>query len=257
MRARYGDSTTTSSVAPPTAGQRSRIASAASGSLRDVDGDGVVADRVGERDRLARRPVEPGDRHDHDRPRGDLLLVRESGPARAPCPCPVVAVDRRAGAPSGAGPARSPATSPGRSCWCPTTSATTAVVRAPSPLIARPRPPAGLVAPPPAHQHAGLGQGEGDEHAERVERNQAADAGVESDEQADRHSESATMPVVKASRSPRKANWRGRNPSRARNEERRGKSAKLVLAARTRIRAVAIWAMTRTAPSPVRCRTRR
>ena len=61
-------------------------------------------------------------------------------------------------------------------------------------------------------------------------------------------SESATIPVVKASRSPRKANWRGRKPSRARKEERRGKSAKLVFAASTRMSAVATWATTRIAP---------
>ena len=66
-------------------------------------------------------------------------------------------------------------------------------------------------------------------------------------------SERATMPVVNARRSPRNANWRGRKPSRARNEERRGKSAKLVFAARTRMSAVATWATTRTQPSPVRC----
>ena len=57
----------------------------------------------------------------------------------------------------------------------------------------------------------------------------------------------AMMPVVKASRSPRKANWRGRKPSRARKDERRGKSAKLVLAASTRMRAVATWARIRIA----------
>ena len=66
-------------------------------------------------------------------------------------------------------------------------------------------------------------------------------------------SDSATIPVVNASRSPRKANWRGRNPSRARKEERRGKSAKLVFAASTRMSAVATCATTRIAPSPVRC----
>ena len=46
---------------------------------------------------------------------------------------------------------------------------------------------------------------------------------------------SATIPELNARRSPRKANWRGMNPSRARIEASRGKSAKLVWAARTRI----------------------
>ena len=46
------------------------------------------------------------------------------------------------------------------------------------------------------------------------------------------------MPFEYASRSPRFANWRGTKPSRARKEATRGKSAKLVLAARMRIRAV-------------------
>ena len=68
---------------------------------------------------------------------------------------------------------------------------------------------------------------------------------------ADRHQRERDDAGVKASRSPRNANWRGRNPSRARNEERRGKSAKLVLAASTRMSAVATWATIRTAPSPV------
>ena len=41
-----------------------------------------------------------------------------------------------------------------------------------------------------------------------------------------------TMPLVKARRSPRKANWLGRNWSRAIRLARRGKSAKAVFAAR-------------------------
>ncbi len=49
------------------------------------------------------------------------------------------------------------------------------------------------------------------------------------------------MPTLNARRSPRKANCRGKNPSRARIEDRRGKSAKLVLAARTRMPIVANW----------------
>ena len=46
---------------------------------------------------------------------------------------------------------------------------------------------------------------------------------------------SATIPVLNASRSPRNANRLGMNPSRARSDDRRGKSAKDVLAARTRM----------------------
>ena len=49
------------------------------------------------------------------------------------------------------------------------------------------------------------------------------------------------MPFEKTSRSPRFANWRGMKPSRARNEASRGKSAKRVLAARIRMRAVTAW----------------
>ena len=49
------------------------------------------------------------------------------------------------------------------------------------------------------------------------------------------------MPFEKASRSPRFANWRGMNRSRARNEASRGKSAKLVLAARMRMSIVTPW----------------
>ena len=49
------------------------------------------------------------------------------------------------------------------------------------------------------------------------------------------------IPFENASRSPRFANWRGMNRSRARNEASRGKSAKLVLAARIRISMVTPW----------------
>ena len=49
----------------------------------------------------------------------------------------------------------------------------------------------------------------------------------------------ATIPVLNASRSPRNAKPLGMNPSRARIEASRGKSAKLVLAARIRIPVVA------------------
>ena len=45
----------------------------------------------------------------------------------------------------------------------------------------------------------------------------------------------ATMPVLNASRSPRNANRLGMNPSRARSDASRGKSANEVLAARTRM----------------------
>ena len=49
------------------------------------------------------------------------------------------------------------------------------------------------------------------------------------------------MPFENARRSPRFANWRGMNRSRARKEASRGKSAKLVLAARIRISMVTPW----------------
>jgi hypothetical protein len=49
------------------------------------------------------------------------------------------------------------------------------------------------------------------------------------------------MPFENARRSPRFANWRGMNRSRARNDASRGKSAKLVLAAKTRISIVTPW----------------
>jgi hypothetical protein len=65
------------------------------------------------------------------------------------------------------------------------------------------------------------------------------------------NSASATMPLVKASRSPRNWNRRGRKRSLARIEARRGKSANEVLAASTRIRAVAICSSTYSGlPSP-------
>ena len=49
------------------------------------------------------------------------------------------------------------------------------------------------------------------------------------------------IPFENARRSPRLANCRGMNRSRARNDARRGKSAKLVLAARIRISIVTPW----------------
>ena len=59
------------------------------------------------------------------------------------------------------------------------------------------------------------------------------------------------MPVLNASRSPRNWKTRGRNPSRARMLDRRGKSANDVLAARTSSTAVAIWTSHRYGePSP-------
>jgi hypothetical protein len=53
----------------------------------------------------------------------------------------------------------------------------------------------------------------------------------------------ATIPELNARRSPLRANCRGKKPSRARIEERRGKSAKLVFAARMRMPIVENWRM--------------
>ena len=49
------------------------------------------------------------------------------------------------------------------------------------------------------------------------------------------------MPLLKTSRSPRRANCRGRYPSPPRIEARIGKPLNAVLAARTRIAAVNAW----------------
>ncbi len=54
-------------------------------------------------------------------------------------------------------------------------------------------------------------------------------------------SDRATIPELNASLSPRSANWRGKKPSRARIDESRGKSAKLVFAARIRMPIVENW----------------
>ena len=50
-----------------------------------------------------------------------------------------------------------------------------------------------------------------------------------------------TIPEVNASRSPRKLNWRGMNPSSARIATSRGNALKLVFAARNRSSAVKVW----------------
>ena len=60
----------------------------------------------------------------------------------------------------------------------------------------------------------------------------------------------ATIPALNASRSPRYANWRGMKPSRARIEATRGKSAKLVWAARTRIPIVESCSTYQIGPGP-------
>src|SRR5438309_5620933 len=59
----------------------------------------------------------------------------------------------------------------------------------------------------------------------------------------------AMMPWEKTSRSPRWASWRGMKPSRATIEERRGKSAKEVLADRHRMAAVEAWSTMQSGPS--------
>ncbi len=60
----------------------------------------------------------------------------------------------------------------------------------------------------------------------------------------------ATIPALKARRSPRYAKPRGMNPSRARIEASRGKSAKLVWAASTRIPIVEMRRMYQASPWP-------
>ena len=58
------------------------------------------------------------------------------------------------------------------------------------------------------------------------------------------------IPFEKTSRSPRLASWRGRKPSLAIKDASRGKSAKAVLAAKIRIKAVAVWVMAYPSPGP-------
>ena len=58
------------------------------------------------------------------------------------------------------------------------------------------------------------------------------------------------MPFENTNRSPRFANCRGKNRSRASKLDSRGKSAKAVFAARTRIAAVAAWTRTRSTEDP-------
>ena len=96
----------------------------------------------------------------------------------------------------------------------------------------------GWRSPQPVPDHAGLREREGEEDADRVERDEGVRLPVEDDKQATLSTARMRMPFENASRSPRFANWRGMNPSRARKEATRGKSAKLVLAARIRIRVV-------------------
>ncbi len=55
------------------------------------------------------------------------------------------------------------------------------------------------------------------------------------------------LPHATASRSPRKANWRGMNSSWARIAASRGKALKLVFTARKRISAVEVWKSTKSA----------
>ncbi len=62
----------------------------------------------------------------------------------------------------------------------------------------------------------------------------------------------AMMPLENTSRCPRLVSWRGMKESSAWKLARRGKSAKLVLAASTRMNIVAAWVkMNRAWPTPL------
>ena len=126
------------------------------------------------------RLVQTGDRHDHDRFRPaswmHVLALQ----------CPV---DRAVVPPdpehqqTSSGMARTTIQAPDRNLLSMTMSAMTPVVTAPRPLIAIPR-----AQPCSRRRHQrttmlGLGEGEGQEHAERVERDQRGDAGAEPDQQ--------------------------------------------------------------------------
>ncbi len=91
----------------------------------------------------------------------------------------------------------------------------------------------------PVPNHARLRQRERREHADHVELDQLRQVRVEGDDDHARERTPGTItPFEKTSRSPRFMNWRGMKRSRARIDDRRGKSWYAVFAARIRIEAV-------------------
>ncbi len=116
-----------------------------------------------------------------------------------------------------------------------TTTATTPVTTAPEALMASRLPVPGGPGPQPVPDHARLADGEVDEHAHRVQRDQQVGLAPEPDDQQMATPPSTRMPVVNASRSPRTPNWRGMKPSSARIAASRGNALNDVFAARIRM----------------------
>ena len=107
---------------------------------------------------------------------------------------------------------------------------------APLALITKPVLPLRLALGEVVLGHAGLRQRERREHADRVERDQPVDLGAGDEQQHDRRRPARKMiPFENTRRWPRLVSWRGMKLSSAWNDARRGKSAKLVFAASTRM----------------------
>ena len=107
----------------------------------------------------------------------------------------------------------------------PTMNATTPVVTAPTVLIAMLNFHPGSLSRSQWMHHAALRQREREEHAERVERDERVDAGVEDDEQHDRHHAQHDNPVREREPVAAEEELVRQKRSRARIDPSRGKSA--------------------------------
>ena len=106
-----------------------------------------------------------------------------------------------------------------------TTSATTPVVKRPTPLMTALTRQFGSFSRKWCTHHAGLAEGEPGEHPERVQRDQGADVALEDDDQDAGHDGEEDDAVREHEPVATVGELPGRKPSRAMIDDRRGKSA--------------------------------
>ena len=112
---------------------------------------------------------------------------------------------------------------------------TTSDSNAPMPLIKEPARHPGSRVAEVVLRHARLRERERREHADRVERDEPVDLGVGDEQQMIAATARKMIPFENTSRCPRFVSWRGMKLSPAWKHASRGKSAKLVFAASTRM----------------------
>ncbi len=139
---------------------------------------------------------------------------------------------------------------PDRNLLSTTMSAMTPVVTAPSPLIAMPRRQPASRRRTPAHDHARLGEGEGEEHAERVERDEGGHARVEDHQEQGGEAGEGNDPGRERQALSTERELAGHEAVARQERESRGKSAKAVFAARASTSTVATWTRTKKRAIP-------